>query len=67
MAADSNALARTVEGRIRSSGSFSGVAGLRLGGEERMTIARGRARRLGARTRPHGESGRSTLTLSLTF
>ncbi|MCX7029493.1 MAG: serine hydrolase [Spirochaetes bacterium] len=45
MAADYHALARAVEGRIRSSASFSGVAGLRLGGEERMTLTRGWASR----------------------
>jgi CubicO group peptidase (beta-lactamase class C family) len=41
MAEDHRALARAVEDRIRASDSFSGVAGLRLGGEECMTLARG--------------------------
>lgn len=45
MAADLDALARAVEGPIRASGTFSGVAGLRLGGVERWTIARGWASR----------------------
>ncbi len=45
MAAGYPALAAAVEGRIRACGSFSGVAGLRLGGEERITLARGWASR----------------------
>jgi CubicO group peptidase (beta-lactamase class C family) len=45
MAADASALARAVEKRIRASDSFSGVAGLRLGGSECTRLARGWASR----------------------
>jgi CubicO group peptidase (beta-lactamase class C family) len=45
MAADYGALASSVETRIRRHLSFSGVAGLRLGGVERIQIARGWASR----------------------
>ncbi len=45
MAADLDALAGAVAGLIGASGTFSGVAGLRLGGGERWTIARGWASR----------------------
>jgi CubicO group peptidase (beta-lactamase class C family) len=45
VAADAPALARAVEDRIRASGSFSGAAGLRLGGSEATRLARGWASR----------------------
>jgi CubicO group peptidase (beta-lactamase class C family) len=45
MAADLEALAGAVAGMIGANGTFSGVAGLRLGGGERWTIARGWASR----------------------
>jgi len=45
MTADHGALAESVETRIRRHRSFSGVAGLRLGGRERTRIARGWASR----------------------
>jgi CubicO group peptidase (beta-lactamase class C family) len=45
VAADNQPLAGMVERRIRADRGFSGVAALRLGGEERLTLARGWASR----------------------
>jgi CubicO group peptidase (beta-lactamase class C family) len=56
MAADYPALARVVEGRIGSDAAFSGVAGLRLGGEECMSLACGWASRQYRRRNTPGTS-----------
>jgi CubicO group peptidase (beta-lactamase class C family) len=45
MGVEYDALAAAVERRMAGSGSFSGVAALRLGGEERVRLARGLASR----------------------
>lgn len=56
MAADLHALARAVEDRIRASDSFSGAAGLRLGGCECTRLARGWASRQYRRRNTPGTS-----------